>query len=239
MIGETKNASIPFNTTLSFRCKESISGYPDIDYEPKATANNSFVIVLYHSNACGKTIRGPFGFIGDLKWLVIPFSFIFGCYLMIFGIKSIKVLLALLGGVTGFIVGSSVISLFWKNGGNLETSVQFGTGLVMAGIFGAVAYFNKVIGRLLGGLVAGFILLLQVYYLVGYEVESKGQNVVVVKPVFFVDRNILGRSFIWNYFTHHQRVTFLDQIYLPDCCSYPRVLFNNQVLWSSIEHLRE
>lgn len=126
------------------------------------------------------TIRGPFGFIGDLKWLVIPFSFIFGCYLLVLGIRSIKVLLALLGGVSGFIIGSSIISLFWKDGGNLETIIQFGLGLITACGIGALSYFNKVTGRLLAGCVAGFVLLLQVYYLIGHEVESKGKTVIQV-----------------------------------------------------------
>lgn len=172
------NSSIPFNTTLSFRCKEENQADPEIAYEPQTTANNSFVVVFSHQNACGETIRGPFGFIGDLKWLVIPTGFIFGCYLLVLGIKSIKILLALLGGITGFVIGSSIISLFWKNGGALETSIQFGTGLLAAIFCGALSYYNKMIGRLLGGLVSGFVLLLQVYYVIGYKVETKGKNVL-------------------------------------------------------------
>ena len=177
MIGNTTNTTIAFNTTLSFRCNETITGDPEIDYEPNLTSNNSAVIILRHKSACGDRIRGPFGFVGDVKWLVIPVGFIFGCYLLVMGIKSIKVLLALLGGCTGFIMGSSVIGLFWKDGGNLETAIQFGVGLILAGIFGAVSFYTKKVGRFLGGLISGFILLLQVYYVIGYKMETKGHNV--------------------------------------------------------------
>lgn len=177
IIGETLNTTIAFNTTLSIRCKDTVSGDPELDYTPQATANNSMVVILYHKLGCGKTIRGPFGFLSDFRLFIIPLSFILGCYLLVLGTKSIKVLLALLGGATGFILGSSLVSPFWKDGGKLETGIQFAVGFIAACGCGALAFYNKVVGRLLGGLLTGFILVLEEYYFVGYKMDSKGRNV--------------------------------------------------------------
>ena len=198
MIGNTTNNTIAFNTTLSYRCKDTASDNPEIDYLPKTTENNSFVVLIYHRNACGKNIKGPFGFVGDIKWLLIPIVFIFGCYLLVAGTKSIKVLLALIGGCTGFLIGSSMITLFWKSGGALETSIQFALGLVFGFIFGSLCYAHKYFGRLVAGIISGAVLSLQVYYIGGYKVETKGQNVNSDNLVLSLDTDNFRRPTACN-----------------------------------------
>jgi hypothetical protein len=192
-VGNTSTTLVAFNTSLSLRCNENISDDPVITYEPNTTDNNNtFVIHVWHQAGCGHKKNGPLGFLNNFKWISIPVTFVLGCYLMLFGTKSIRVLFAFFGGCAGFILGSAVVGLISKEDKKIKDLIQFIAGFLTALLIGLVSYFVKSIARLLTGAAAGIVLLLQIYYVVGFKFESKGNTVIAYDLVFFMDTDFYG-----------------------------------------------
>lgn len=195
-IGHTDSSTLPFNTTISLRCKVDVKGDPTIDYESSLTSsNNSFIIKVFHQAGCGEVNNGPFGLLASVKWIVIPVSFVLGGYLLLFGVKSIKLLFSFFGGFAGFIVGTALLGLIWKGkDGAFKSFFQFGVGCASAVLFGLIAYYSKLIAGLLTGAASGFVAVLQFYYVYGYKADKNGKTVKACNIVFPLDFHLFGQS---------------------------------------------
>lgn len=178
-IANTSTTLVPVNVSLSLRCNQNITGDPTIGFESQTTSNNTFVITLNHKAGCGVKKDGPLGFLSSVKWLFIPIAFVLGCYLLLFGTRSIRVLLAFFGGCAGFLLGSAIMNLLWKREDKTKDFAKFMSGLVTSVIVALICYHSKIIARLLTGAAAGFIFLLQIYYLIGFKLDTHGRTVTL------------------------------------------------------------